>query len=114
MEAASFFKAHLGQTSPFPFLIEVDHAEGIYIFDKNGKAYMDMISGVAVSNLGHRHPKVIAALKQQLDKHLHVMVYGEFIQDAQQAFANQLLRCLPPRLDAVYAVNSGKIGRAHV
>ncbi|MEN9699402.1 MAG: hypothetical protein RLZZ301_600 [Bacteroidota bacterium] len=107
MEAASFFKAHLGQTSPFPFLIEVDHADGVYIYDKSGKAYMDMISGVAVSNLGHRHPKVIAALKQQLDKHLHVMVYGEFIQDAQQAFAKQLLRCLPPRLDAVYAVNSG-------
>jgi acetylornithine/succinyldiaminopimelate/putrescine aminotransferase len=102
-----FFLDHLGQTSPFPFLIEVDRAEGAYIYDKNGKAYLDMIAGVAVNNIGHRHPKVVAALSAQLEKHLHVMVYGEFIQDAQQNLVRQLLRVLPSSLDGVYVVNSG-------
>jgi acetylornithine/succinyldiaminopimelate/putrescine aminotransferase len=103
----AFFKAHLGQTSPFPFLIEVDRAEGAFIYDKQGKAYLDMIAGVAVNNIGHRHPKVIAALQKQLEKHLHVMVYGEFIQDAQQALVKSLLGVLPAKLDGVYVVNSG-------
>ena len=103
----AFFKAHLGQTSPFPFLIEVDRAEGAYIYDKQGKAYLDMIAGVAVNNVGHRHPKVIAALQKQLEKHLHVMVYGEFVQDAQQALVKSLLSVLPSKLDGVYVVNSG-------
>jgi acetylornithine/succinyldiaminopimelate/putrescine aminotransferase len=102
-----FFLEHLGQTSPFPFLIEVERAEGAYIYDKKGKAYLDMIAGVAVNNIGHRHPKVVEALQAQLQKHLHVMVYGEFIQDAQQALARELLLVLPPELDGVYAVNSG-------
>jgi acetylornithine/N-succinyldiaminopimelate aminotransferase len=104
---SQFFLDHLGQTSPFPFLIEVDRAEGAYIFDKQGKAYLDMIAGVAVNNIGHRHPKVIAALKTQLDKHLHVMVYGEFIQDAQQQLVRELLTVLPVNLNGVYVVNSG-------
>ena len=73
---SQFFLDHLGQTSPFPFLIEVERAEGAYIYDKNGKAYLDMIAGVAVNNIGHRHPKIVAALSAQLEKHLHVMVYG--------------------------------------
>lgn len=101
------FLKRLGQTSPFPFLIDVDYAEGIYIYDKAGKAYMDMISGVSVTNIGHRHPKVIAALKKQLDKHLHVMVYGEFIQDSENEFAEKLTAILPESLNCVYAVNSG-------
>jgi acetylornithine/N-succinyldiaminopimelate aminotransferase len=104
---SQFFLDHLGQTSPFPFLIEVDRAEGAYIFDKQGKPYLDMIAGVAVNNIGHRHPKVLAALKAQLDKHLHVMVYGEFIQDAQQQLVRELLTVLPASLDGVYVVNSG-------
>ena len=104
---SQFFLAHLGQTSPFPFLIEVERTEGAYIYDKQGKAYLDMIAGVAVNNIGHRHPKVVAALEAQLQKHLHVMVYGEFIQDAQQALARELLSVLPAQLDGVYAVNSG-------
>lgn len=104
---SQFFLDHLGQTSPFPFLIEVERAEGAYIYDKNGKAYLDMIAGVAVNNIGHRHPKVVAALSAQLEKHLHVMVYGEFIQDAQQALVKELLAVLPASLDGVYAVNSG-------
>ncbi len=107
MKNTDNFKQILGQTSPFPFLLEVDRAEGIYIFDKTGRSYMDMISGVAVSNLGHGHPKIKEALHQQIEKHLHVMVYGEFIQDAQMNFAKNLLKLLPKSLNAVYPVNSG-------
>ncbi len=107
MTERDFFLQHLGQTTPFPFLIEVDRSEGIYIYDKQGKAYMDMISGVAVNNIGHRHPKVVEALKNQIDKYLHVMVYGEFIQDAQQLLVKELLEVLPDSLDGVYVVNSG-------
>jgi acetylornithine/N-succinyldiaminopimelate aminotransferase len=107
MSERDFFLSHLGQTTPFPFLVEVERAEGIYIYDKQGKAYMDMISGVAVNNIGHRHPKVVSALKNQIDKYLHVMVYGEFIQDAQQLLVKELLEVLPSKLDGVYIVNSG-------
>lgn len=101
------FLQHLGQTSPFPFLIDVDRAEGIYIYDKNGKSYMDMIAGVAVNNIGHNHPKVVQAIKDQLDRHMHVMVYGEFIQDAQLNLSRQLTSLLPESLNSVYPVNSG-------
>lgn len=96
-----------GQTNPFPYLIDMDTAKGIYIYDKGGKAYMDMISGVAVNNIGHRHPKVIQAIKNQADKYLHVMVYGEFIQDAPLDMAKKLTALLPPSLNCVYPVNSG-------
>lgn len=96
-----------GQTNPYPYLIEVENAKGIYIFDKEGKAYMDMIAGVAVNNIGHNHPKVIEAIKAQVDKHLHVMVYGEFIQEAQLNFAKKLSSILPENLNTVYTVNSG-------
>ena len=96
-----------GQTSPFPFLIDVDYASGLYIYDKAGKAYLDLIAGVAVNNIGHNHPKVVEAIKKQVDKHLHVMVYGEFIQDAQLELANKLTQLLPERLNCVYTVNSG-------
>ncbi|TNE96105.1 MAG: aspartate aminotransferase family protein, partial [Bacteroidetes bacterium] len=101
------FLQHQGQTSPFPFLIDVDHAKGLYFFDKSGKRYMDMISGVAVNNIGHNHPKVIKAIHEQVDRHLHVMVYGEFIQDAQLNLTNALISKLPKSLDGVYPVNSG-------
>ena len=101
------FIQKLGQTNQFPYLIDVDRAKGIYIYDKSGKAYMDMISGVAVNNLGHGHPKIISAIKDQAEKHLHVMVYGEFIQDAPLAFAQKLTSLLPKQLNCVYAVNSG-------
>lgn len=107
MSERDFFLSHLGQTTPFPFLVEVERAEGIYIYDKQGKTYMDMISGVAVNNIGHRHPKVVSALKNQIDKYLHVMVYGEFIQDSQQLLVKELLEVLPDSLDGVYVVNSG-------
>lgn len=104
---AKRFKEIQGQTSPFPFLIDVDYAKGSYIYDKNGKAYLDMIAGVAVNNIGHNHPEVVNALKAQIDRHLHVMVYGEFIQDAPLEMAERLTAILPKTLNAVYAVNSG-------
>jgi acetylornithine/N-succinyldiaminopimelate aminotransferase len=107
MSERDFFLSHLGQTTPFPFLVEVERAEGIYIYDKQGKAYMDMISGVAVNNIGHRHPNVVSALKNQIDKYLHVMVYGEFVQDPQQLLVKELLEVLPDSLNGVYVVNSG-------
>ena len=97
----------LGQTNQHPFLIDVDRAEGIYIYDKSGKAYMDMISGVAVNNIGHRHPKVVKAIHEQVDQYLHVMVYGEYIQDAPLNLAKRLVALLPESLNAVYMVNSG-------
>jgi len=107
MSRDSEFIQKLGQTNQSPYLIDVDRADGIYIYDKANKAYMDMIAGVAVSNIGHNHPKIIQALKNQIDKHLHVMVYGEFIQDAQLAFAQRLVNLLPSTLNSIYTVNSG-------
>jgi acetylornithine/succinyldiaminopimelate/putrescine aminotransferase len=107
MERRENFLKLQGQTNPFPFLIDVESAQGVYIYDKNGKAYMDMISGVAVNNIGHNHPKVVSALKTQIDKHLHVMVYGEFVQDAQLDFSQKLTALLPEQLNCVYTVNSG-------
>ena len=102
----NFFE-HQAQTTPFPYAIEVEKAEGLYIYDKNGKRYTDLISGVSVSNIGHRHPRVINAIKKQLDKHMHVMVYGEYIQDAQANLAKKLASILPNSLNCSYFVNSG-------
>lgn len=107
MNSKEIFLSHQGQTSPFPFLIEVERTDGVFIYDKQGKKYTDLIAGVAVNNIGHCHPKVIEAIKNQVDKHLHVMVYGEFVQDAQVKFAQKLTAILPESLNSVYAVNSG-------
>jgi acetylornithine/succinyldiaminopimelate/putrescine aminotransferase len=101
------FKELLAQTNDGPFLIDVEKAEGIYIWDKDGKRYTDMISGVGVNNIGHSHPKVINAIKEQLNRHMHVMVYGEFIQDSQLAAAERLSKHLPEQLNCTYFVNSG-------
>jgi len=102
-----FFLNHLAQTNEHPFLLQVERAEGIYIYDKSGAVFMDMIAGVAVNNIGHCHPKVISAIKNQVDKHMHVMVYGEFVQEAQNEFGKTLLKLLPEKLDCLYSVNSG-------
>ena len=101
------FKSILAQTNESPYLIHVDRADGIYIYDKSGKKYLDMIAGVAINNIGHRHPEVINAIKKQADQYLHVMVYGEFIQDEQLALAENLTPLLPDSLNSVYVVNSG-------
>ena len=103
----NYFLQHLGQTNPFPFLIEVKEARGIYIYDVDGKDYMDLIAGLAVNAIGHCHPKVVAAIKKQIDSHMHVMVYGEFVQAAQNQMAQRLISMLPSNLNAVYPVNSG-------
>ena len=97
----------LGQTSPYPLLLEIDRAEGLFLYDKQGNAYADLISGIAVSSLGHGHPAIKQAINKQVERHLHVMVYGEFIQESQLDFAHQLTKILPPSLQAVYPVNSG-------
>lgn len=101
------FYQHVAQTSNAPMGLEVDGAEGPYIYTTDGNQYVDFISGIAVSSLGHRHPRVVKAVKQQVDRHLHVMVYGEFIQEPQSAYAELLTSQLPPSLDRVYFVNSG-------
>ena len=101
------FLQHLAPTNPFPFRIPVERAEGVYLYSPDGKRYIDMISGIGVSNIGHRHPKVVEAIKLQVDKHLHVMVYGEYIQSASNLLAKKLAQLLPPSLDCTYLVNSG-------
>lgn len=102
-----FYDRHQAQTTPFPYAIEIDRAEGVYLYDTSGKQFMDMIAGVAVSNIGHRHPKVIEAIKVQLDKHLHTMVYGEYAHSSSDKLAKLLTDNLPADLDCLYFVNSG-------
>lgn len=101
------FLQYIAQTSDAPIGLEIDYAEGPFLFSTAGKRYVDFISGIAVSSLGHRHPKVVEAVKAQVDKHLHVMVYGEFAQQPQVDFAELLTRHLPEHLNQVYLVNSG-------
>lgn len=107
MSRTDDFLKYTGQTNQFPYLIDIKRADGIYITDKNGKKYMDMISGVSVNNIGHSHPRVVKAVKEQAEKYMHVMVYGEYIQDAPLAFAKMLISKLPESLNCVYPVNSG-------
>ncbi len=101
------FLNHIAQTSDFPLLLEIESAEGIYMYGVDGKKYTDLISGVSVSNIGHRHPSVVQAIKDQLDKYMHLMVYGEYIQSPQVNFAELLASHLPPNLNNTYFVNSG-------
>jgi acetylornithine/N-succinyldiaminopimelate aminotransferase len=95
------------QTTHFPLLLEFERAEGVYIYDEAGKAYTDMISGIGVSNLGHSNPKVVQAVKDQVDKYMHLMVYGEYVQTPQVRFAEKLVSILPKTLNSVYFTNSG-------
>ncbi len=88
-------------------MLEVDRAEGVHIFDPSGKKYIDLISGIGVSNVGHRHSKVVEAIKNQADKYLHTMVYGEFVQSPQVKLAEALADSLADPLESVYFVNSG-------
>lgn len=101
------FLQHLAQTTDFPLLIEIERAEGVYMYGPNGKTYLDLISGIGVSNVGHRHPKVVKAIKEQADKYLHLMVYGEFVQSPQVQLAEALCKTLPSTIDNCYLVNSG-------
>ncbi len=101
------FLQHQAQTTDFPLLLEVERAEGVYLYGPNGEKYLDLISGIGVSNVGHRHPQVLAAIQEQLDKYLHVMVYGELVQAPQVQLAARLAGTLPLHLNNVYLVNSG-------
>jgi acetylornithine/succinyldiaminopimelate/putrescine aminotransferase len=102
----SFYK-HIAQTSGSPIAIEVESAERIYFFDTKGKKYLDLISGILVCNMGHSHPTIINAIREQLDKYMHVMVYGELVQKPQVEFAEKLCSFLPASLNSVFFVNSG-------
>jgi 4-aminobutyrate aminotransferase-like enzyme len=101
------FLSHLAQTTDFPLAIEIVKAEGVYLYGPKGERYLDLISGIGVSNVGHCHPKVVAAIHEQVDQYLHVMVYGEYIQSPQTQLAKALVDTLPTGLDNVYLVNSG-------
>jgi len=101
------FLQHIAQTSPSPLAFEIKKAEGCLLYDTNGKEYIDLIGGISVANVGHRHPKVVEAIKKQLDAYMHVMVYGEFIESPQVQYAKLLTDNLPPSLNSVYFTNSG-------
>ncbi|UCS95893.1 aspartate aminotransferase family protein [Echinicola marina] len=107
MNNRQLFLSHLAQTTDFPLLIEVEKAEGVYLYGPKGERYIDLISGIGVSNVGHRHPKVLTAIQAQLDKYLHLMVYGEYVQSPQTLLAKALADTLPKNLDNIYLVNSG-------
>jgi acetylornithine/succinyldiaminopimelate/putrescine aminotransferase len=107
MNQRQLFLHHVAQTSPSPIGIEMVKAEGIYLHDVNGKQYIDLISGFSVANIGHSNPKVIEAVKQQAEQYMHLIVYGEFIQQPQVAYAKLLADNLPATLNCVYFTNSG-------
>jgi acetylornithine/succinyldiaminopimelate/putrescine aminotransferase len=107
MHQRQLFLQYLAQTSPFPLSLEITRAEGMYLYDQTGKSYMDLIAGIGVSCLGHGHPAVIKAIKQQADQYLHTMVYGEFVLSPQTRLASLLCSVLPESLNNVYFVNSG-------
>ena len=101
------FLKYQAQTSPYPLAMEVSHAIGTYIFDTKNKKYLDFVAGVSATSLGHQHPKVNQAIKDQLDKYSHVMVYGEYAQQPAVEYCKLLVANLPKNLNKVYLVNSG-------
>jgi len=101
------FLRHQAQTSEFPLLLEIERAEGVYMYTPEGRPILDLISGIGVSNVGHRHPRVLQAIHDQLDKYLHLMVYGELVQAPPARLAHALAATLPTPLDTVYFTNSG-------
>jgi acetylornithine/succinyldiaminopimelate/putrescine aminotransferase len=101
------FLRHQAQTSDFPLLLEIERAEGVYMYGTDGRRYLDLIAGIGVSNVGHRHPRVLQAIQNQLDKYLHLMVYGELVQAPPAELAYALHQTLPAHLDSVYFTNSG-------
>lgn len=107
MDMRGLFLRHVAQTSPNPLAIEIAKAEGLYLYDPAGKAYMDLIGGISVCNTGHRHPRVVEAIREQTDRYLHVLVYGELIQSPQVQYARLLAEHLPASLNSVYFTNSG-------
>lgn len=107
MNQRQLFLRHLAQTTDGPMLLEIERAEGVYLYDPSGKAYIDLISGIGVSGLGHRHPNVQKAVEAQLNRYWHTLVYGEFVMTPQVGLATLLAENLPDPLESVYFVNSG-------
>ncbi len=101
------FLQHIAQTSDSPMLLTIQKAEGIYLYDSEGKRYTDLISGIGVSSYGHGNPKIISAIQHQAEQYLHLMVYGEYVQQPQVTLAQLLCKHLPEQLNCVYYVNSG-------
>jgi acetylornithine/N-succinyldiaminopimelate aminotransferase len=107
MNLRQLFLHHVAQTSVAPIALEIESAEGCTITDTSGKKFIDLIGGISVAHVGHRHPRVTEAIKNQVDRYMHVMVYGEFIQAPQVRYATLLTDHLPHTLDSVYFTNSG-------
>ena len=103
----SLFFDHIAQTSPTPHIFEVSRGEGIYLYDMEGQPFIDLISGISVSHLGHGHPEIIQAIQSQSERYLHTMVYGEHIQSPQVKLAEKLVSVMPESLDKVYFVSTG-------
>ncbi|HAW52500.1 MAG TPA: aspartate aminotransferase family protein [Flavobacteriales bacterium] len=107
LEKEHLFYDRLAQTTDSPYGLHLEKAEGSHVWDVTGKKYLDFVAGIAVANVGHRHPKLVRAIEDQLNKYLHTMVYGEYIQDVQVSLADKLTQILPPHLNCTYLVNSG-------
>lgn len=107
MNERELFLRHIAQTSPAPLALEIVKAEAALLWDKAGKEYIDLIGGISVANVGHRHPKVITAIQKQAEAYLHIMVYGEFVESPQVQYAKLLTDHLPVSLNSVYFTNSG-------
>jgi acetylornithine/N-succinyldiaminopimelate aminotransferase len=107
MNQRELFYKHLAQTSPSPIALEIVRAEGQYLYDVSGKKYLDAIGGISVCNTGHRHPDVVKAIRDQADRYLHILVYGELIQSPQVEYAHLLASNLPENLQSVFFTNSG-------
>jgi len=101
------FLSHMAQTSTAPLMLEIERAEGMYMYGADGKKYLDLIAGISVSSLGHSHPSVVNAVKEQAEKYMHLMVYGELVESPQVKYAKRLVEFLPPSLDNIYFTNSG-------
>ena len=106
MNKAAFLK-YQAQTTPHPLAMEISHAEGSYIYDTNNKAYLDFVAGVSACSLGHRHPKVLEAIHTQLEKYMHVMVYGEYIQKPALELTKLLAKYYPKNIEKTYLTNTG-------
>src|SRR5690606_22407797 len=106
MNERQLFQKYLAPTSPEPMALHITKASGSYLYDDTGKAYIDLIGGISVCNVGHRHPKVIAAIREQAEQYLHVMVYGEVVQTPMVQYAALLAKHLPEPLSSVYFTNS--------
>lgn len=107
MNTRQLFYNHLAQTSPEPLALNIIKAEGAMLYDASGKEYIDLIGGISVCNVGHRHPKVVEAIKRQADDYLHIMVYGELVQSPQVQYAKALVDALPSTLNSVFFTASG-------